>query len=130
MRRIARRQGLRTRQHRSTAPPRSPGEVRSSSNGLWSKAFPGHLCRLSIQNIDGQKHKGHRLATWTIGAGSGVNVFYAVHPEKVECSSIVVVPPDFCRERPRGLKAGQESVVAEYVVEFGKDGRPVEPDGR
>jgi hypothetical protein len=27
-------------------------------------------------------------------------------------------------------KTGQESVVAEYVVEFGKDGRPVEPDGR
>jgi SAM-dependent methyltransferase len=53
-----------------------------------------------------------------------------VHPEKVECSSIVVVPSDFCRERPHGLKAGQESVVAEYVVEFGKDGRPVEPDGR
>jgi hypothetical protein len=43
---------------------------------------------------------------------------------------MVVVPSDFCRERPRGLKAGQESVVAEYVVEFGKDGRPVEPDGR
>src|ERR1700737_4819169 len=36
--------------------------------------------------------------------------------------------------RPR-FKAGklrliEEGVVAEYVIEFGKDGRPVEPDGR
>jgi SAM-dependent methyltransferase len=30
----------------------------------------------------------------------------------------------------RSRTAGQESIVAEYVVEFGKDGRPVEPDGR
>jgi hypothetical protein len=32
-------------------------------------------------------------------------------------------------ERTGGLER-QESVMAEYVVEFGKDGRPVEPDGR
>jgi SAM-dependent methyltransferase len=31
---------------------------------------------------------------------------------------------------PVKADAGQESAVAEFVVEFGKDGRPVEPDGR
>jgi len=34
---------------------------------------------------------------------------------------------------PRGLrrvKAGQESTVAQFVTEFGRDGRPAEPDGR
>jgi hypothetical protein len=37
----------------------------------------------------------------------------------------------FARRRRCDLNtASQESVVAEYVVEFGKDGRPVEPDGR
>jgi hypothetical protein len=36
----------------------------------------------------------------------------------------------FGNKRPRGPEPGQESLMAEYVVEFGKDGRPVEPDGR
>ena len=36
----------------------------------------------------------------------------------------------FYNERLDGLRPVRESVVADYVVEFGRDGRPVEPDGR
>jgi SAM-dependent methyltransferase len=37
---------------------------------------------------------------------------------------------DFLQRKLDGLKPVRESVVADYVVEFGRDGRPVEPDGR
>src|SRR3954466_4886298 len=36
----------------------------------------------------------------------------------------------FYNERLDGLRPVRESVVADYVVEFGRDGTPVEPDGR
>jgi SAM-dependent methyltransferase len=47
------------------------------------------------------------------------------------------MPVAFCGFRGGGLKRVSfgcqhilENVVAEYIVEFGKDGRPLEPDGR
>src|ERR1700682_2345677 len=77
------------------------------------------------------KHKRH----WLTGGGEGWGV--VSQPENVEYTQI---PPDssrLCGSRRVGVKRKspdrqpiQEPVVAEYVVEFGKDGRPTEPDGR
>src|SRR3979411_788149 len=58
-----------------------------------------------------------------------------MHPIKVGMLQIL---PDVCRilrfarSRSEAGKLWQSgrSEMAEYVVEFGKDGRPVEPDGR
>jgi SAM-dependent methyltransferase len=62
-----------------------------------------------------------------------------VGPEYIGSPSINVIGPGvrLCGWRGGGLnRMGlrrlqiQENVVADYVVEFGKDGRPIEPDGR
>jgi len=52
-----------------------------------------------------------------------------------ECSGIGPDGGRILRFLRRRIKSGgrqhtRENVVAEYVVEFGKDGRPVQPDGR